>query len=74
MVFDFIRNIVDEDDLLQHFSYGERLEKLLPLMKKAQETHTRQQATFKIQGRTCEFVVDKDGTGVLRKKPVAGWW
>jgi len=74
MVIDFKDDIVDEDNLLQYFSYTERLEKLLPVIKKAQETHTKQQATFKIRSRTCEFVVDKDGTGVLRKKPVAGWW
>lgn len=71
---DFKDDIVDEDDLLQYFSYSERMEKLYPLMKKAKETHTPQKETFKLHGRTCEFVVDKDGTGSLRKKPVAGWW
>lgn len=74
MVIDFKDDIVDEDDLLQYFSYSERMEKLYPLMKKAQETHIKQKATFKIRARTCEFIVDKDGTAVLHKKPVAGWW
>lgn len=74
MVIDFKDDIVDQDNLMQYFSYSERMEKLLPLMKKAVETHTPQKATFKIRGRTCEFVVDRDGTAVLRKKPVAGWW
>ncbi len=71
---DFKDDIVDEDDLMQYFSNGERMEKFYPLMKKARETHTPQKAIFKIKGRTCEFVVDKDGTAVLRKKPVSGWW
>lgn len=74
MVIDFKDDIVDEDDLIQYFSYSERMEKLYPLMKKAQETHTKQKATFKIRNRTCELIVDKDGTATLRKKPVAGWW
>lgn len=71
---DFKDDIVDEDGLLQYFSYSERMEKLYPVMKKAKETHTGHKEIFKIKGRTCEFVVDKDGTASLRKKPVAGWW
>ncbi|HCJ52518.1 MAG TPA: hypothetical protein DIS62_05270 [Candidatus Kerfeldbacteria bacterium] len=71
---DFKDDIVDEDGLLQYFSYGERMEKLYPLMKKAKETHASQKTTFTIHSRTCEFIVDKDGTASLRKKPVAGWW
>jgi len=74
MVIDFKDDIVDEDNLLQYFSYSERMEKFYPLMKKAQQTHASQKATFKIRARTCEFIVDKDGTATLRKKPVAGWW
>lgn len=74
MVIDFVRNIVDEDDMLNYFSYHEKMEKFYPLMKEAQETHQPQRAEFKIKGRTYEFVVDKDGTASLRKKPIKGWW
>lgn len=72
--FDFKDDIVDADDLLQYFSYKERMEKLYPIMKKAKETGQKQKITFKLRSRTCEFIVDKEGTGSLRKKPVTGWF
>lgn len=74
MVIDFKDDIVDEDGMLNYFSYHEKMEKFYPLMKKAQETHQPQRAEFKIKNRTYEFIVDKDGTASLRKKPVKGWW
>lgn len=74
MYIDFKAHVVDEDNMLEYFSYTEKMEKFYPLMKKAHETHQAQHAEFKIKGRTYEFVVDRDGTGCLRKKPVKGWW
>ncbi len=74
MVIDFTDDIVDQDDLMKNFSHSERMDKFYPLMKKAKETHTAQKLTLTIAGRTCEFIVDKDGTAVLRKKPITGWF
>ncbi|MDD5040433.1 MAG: hypothetical protein PHY34_04770 [Patescibacteria group bacterium] len=74
MLIDFKRHIVDEDDMLNYFSHEEKMEKFYPMMKKAQESHAKQRSEFKIKGRTYEFVVDKDGTGSLRKKPIKGWF
>jgi len=74
MVIDFKDDIVDQDDYLKYFDYGERMEKLYPLMKEARDGHKRVKATFKLRGRTIEFIVDKDGTAVLRKKPLTGWF
>jgi hypothetical protein len=74
MTFDFQRYIVDEDGLLEYFSYNEKMEKFYPLMMKARETHEPQHIEFKIKGRTYEFVVDKDGTASLRKKPIKSGW
>ncbi len=74
MVIDFADDIVDEDGALKYFSYKERMQKLYPLMKKAKETHSKQRTEFKFSGRTYEFVVDKDGTASLRKKPIKSGW
>ena len=74
MVIDFRDDIVDADGLLKNFSYKERMKKLYPVMKKAKKTRVKQKKTFKIRGRTCEFIVDKDGTASLRKKPISTWW
>ncbi|MFA6099221.1 MAG: hypothetical protein WCV50_06825 [Patescibacteria group bacterium] len=74
MTIDFVDDIVDEDGLLNYFSYGEKMEKFYPLMKKAKETHIPQRMEMKIKGRTYEFVVDKDGTASLRKKPIKSGW
>lgn len=75
MVIDFKDDVVDEDGMLSYFSYKERMKKFYPMMKKAKEEHKKQRSEFKIRGRTYEFVVDKDGTGNLRKKPIkSGWW
>ncbi|MFC1687278.1 hypothetical protein ACFL0L_01770 [Patescibacteria group bacterium] len=71
---DFKDDIVDADDLLQHFSYKERMEKLYPVMKQAKASRKKQKITFKLRNRTCEFIVDKEGTGSLRKKPITGWF
>lgn len=74
MTIDFNDDIVDQDGLLKYFDYGERMEKLYPLMKEAKEKHQKMETTFKLNNRTCQFIVDKDGTGVLRYKPVTGGW
>ena len=74
MVLDFDDDIVDEDGVLNHFSYTEKMEKFGSLMKQAKETHEKQRMEFKHKGRTYEFVVDKDGTGSLRKKPITSGW
>ena len=74
MVIDFKDDIVDEDNMLNYFSYTEKMEKFYPLMKKAQETHQPQRLELKIRNRTYEFVVDSDGTASLRKKPIKSWW
>jgi hypothetical protein len=74
MTIDFKDDIVDEDDMLNYFSYSEKMEKFYPLMKKARETHQPQHIEFKIKGRTYEFVVDRDGTASLRKKPIKSSW
>ena len=74
MVIDFKDDIVDEDDYLKFFDYGERMEKLYPLMKEAKEKRKKLSTSFKINGRTIEFKVDKEGTGSLRKKPMTGWF
>jgi len=75
MVIDFKDDIVDEDGILNYFSYNEKMKKFYPLMKKAKETRTKQRLEFKVKGRTYEFVVDKDGTASLRKKPItSSWW
>jgi hypothetical protein len=74
MVIDFKDDIVDEDGKLNYFSYKEKMKKFYPMMKEAKETRKKQRSEFKIKGRTYEFVVDKDGTGNLRKKPIKGGW
>lgn len=74
MVLDFEDDIVDEDGVLNHFSYSEKVEKFGSLMKEAEATHQPQRMEFKHKGRTYEFVVDKDGTGSLRKKPIKSGW
>jgi len=74
MVIDFKDDIVDEDGKLNYFSYREKMKKFYPLMKEAKETRKNQRSEFKIKGRTYEFVVDKDGTGNLRKKPIKSGW
>lgn len=74
MVLDFDDDIVDEDGVLNHYSYNEKLEKFGSLMKEAKKTNKPQRSEFKHQGRTYEFVVDKDGTGSLRKKPIKSGW
>ncbi len=74
MVIDFKDDIVDQDGYLKYFSYRDRMDKFYPLMKEARSGHKRVKETFKIKGRTIEFIVDKDGTGVLRKKPMTGWF
>jgi len=74
MVIDFKDDIVDEDGMLGYFSYKERMKKFYPMMKEAQKTHKKQTTEMKIKGRTYEFVVDKDGTGNLRKKPIKRGW
>ena len=74
MVIDFKDDIVDEDGMLNYFSYKEKMKKFYPLMKKAKEKHQSQKSEFKIRGRTYQFMVDKDGTASLRKKPIKGWW
>lgn len=74
MTIDFKDDIVDQDDYLKHFSYQERMEKFYPLMKEARSSHKTMKETFKINGRTIEFIVDRDGTAVLRKKPMTGWF
>lgn len=75
MVIDFKDDIVDEDGILNYFSYKEKMKKFYPLMKKAKEARKKQRLEFKVKGRTYEFVVDKDGTASLRKKPITtGWW
>lgn len=74
MVIDFKDDIVDEDGMLGYFSYKERMKKFYPMMKDAKQTGKKQRSEFKIKGRTYEFVVDKDGTGSLRKKPIKSGW
>ncbi|MFZ6035554.1 MAG: hypothetical protein ACOYUK_00190 [Patescibacteria group bacterium] len=74
MVIDFDDDIVDEDGMLNYFSYKEKMEKFYPLMKEAQDTRKKMRSEFKIKGRTYEFVVDKDGTASLRKKPITSGW
>ena len=74
MVIDFRDDIVDQDDYMKHFSHSQRMKRLYPIMKEAKKKRKHMKETFKIQGRTIEFIVDKDGTGVLRKKPMTGGW
>lgn len=74
MVIDFKDDIVDEDGMLNYFSYKEKMKKFYPMMKEAKKTGKKQRTEFKAKGRTYEFIVDKDGTGSLRKKPIKGWW
>lgn len=74
MYVDWERDIMDEDGLLKYFDYGERMEKLFPVIEKAKNSHQKQQIDFHLNNRTCQFLVDKDGTGVLRYKPVTGGW
>jgi len=74
MTIDFSDDIVDQDGYMKHFSYRERMKKLYPIMKEAKKKRKKMKETFKINGRTIEFIVDKDGTGVLRKKPMTGWF
>ena len=74
MVIDFKDDIVDEEGKLNYFSYKEKMKKFYPMMKEAKATRKKQRSEFKIKGRTYEFVVDKDGTGNLRKKPIKSGW
>lgn len=74
MVIDFKDDVVDEDGMLNYFSHNEKMKKFYPLMKEAKETRKKQRSEFKIKGRTYEFVVDEDGTGNLRKKPIKSGW
>ncbi len=74
MVIDFQDDIVDEDGMLSYFSHKEKMKKFYPLMKEAKKTRTEQRLEMKIKGRTYEFVVDKDGTASLRKKPIKSGW
>ncbi len=74
MVLDFKDDIVDEDGILNHYNYKEKMEKFGSLMKEAKESHKEMRSEFKHRGRTYEFVVDKDGTGSLRKKPITSGW
>jgi len=74
MTIDFHDDIVDQDGYMKYFSHRERMKKLYPVMKEAKKKHKKMKETFKIKGRTIEFIVDKDGTGVLRKKPMTGWF
>lgn len=74
MDFDFKDDIVDEDGILNYYSYTEKMKKFLPVMKEAKKTRKKQRIEFKSRGRTYEFVVDKDGTGSLRKKPIKSGW
>lgn len=74
MTFEFQRYIVDEDNMLDYFSYSEKMEKFYPLIMKAKETHQPQRLEMHVKGRTYEFVVDKDGTASLRKKPITRGW
>lgn len=74
MQVDWERNVVDEDNMLNYFSYHEKMEKFYPLMQKAHDTHQPQRVELKIKGRTYEFVVDHDGTASLRKKPIKSGW
>ncbi|MBU0598617.1 hypothetical protein KKF61_06560 [Patescibacteria group bacterium] len=74
MTIDFKDDIVDEDGILSYYSYGEKMKKFYPLMKEAKETGQPQQMEFRVKGRTYEFVVDKDGTASLRKKPIKSGW
>jgi len=74
MVFDYHRDIADEDGVLKYFSYNEKRELFWPLMEKARETHQVQRTELKIKGRTYEIVVDSDGTASIRKKPIKSGW
>lgn len=74
MYVDWERDIMDQDGLLKYFDYGERMEKLFPVIQEAKENHKKAQIEFKLNNRTCQFMVDSDGTGVLRYKPVTGGW
>lgn len=74
MVLDFDDDIVDEDGVLNYYSYSEKMKKFGSLMKEAEESGKKQRSEFKHKGRTYEFVVDKDGTGSLRKKPIKSGW
>jgi len=75
MVIDFKDDIVDEDGMLEYFSYNEKMKKFYPLMKEAKETGKKMSSEHKVKGRTYEFVVDKDGTASFRKKPIkSSWW
>lgn len=74
MAIDFKDDIVDEDGILKNFSYTERMKKLYPMMDEAKKTRQKQRMEFKAKGRTYEFIVDEDGTGSLRKKPIKSGW
>jgi len=74
MVIDFKDDIVDEDGILNYFNYSEKMKKFYPKMKEAKKKRKRMKSEFKVKGRTYEFVVDKEGTGSLRKKPIKSWW
>ena len=41
MVIDFKDDIVDEDGMLNYFSYKEKMKKFYPLMKKAKEAELK---------------------------------
>ena len=74
MTIDFKDDVVDEDGMMSYFSYKEKMKKFYPLMKEAKATRKKQRLEMKIKGRTYEFIVDKDGTGSLRKKPIKSGW
>lgn len=74
MILDFDDDIVDEDDILNQYSYKEKVEKFGSVMKEAKTNRKKMRTEFKHKGRTYEFVVDKDGTGSLRKKPQTSSW
>lgn len=73
MAINFRRHVVDQDGYMKHFSHKQRMKEFYPLMKEARSKRKSMKATFKRQGRTIEFIVDKDGAGVLRKKPIKSW-
>lgn len=74
MVFDFKDDIVDEDGILDRYSYKDKMKKFYPVMKKAKEKRKKERIEFKHRGRTYEFVADKEGTASLRKKPIKSGW
>jgi len=74
MVIDFKDDVVDEDGMFSYFSHSEKMKKFYPMMKEAKAKRKKMRSEHKIKGRTYEFVVDKDGTGSFRKKPIKSSW